>query len=552
MDANKCGNGWTGETRRDAAGVSRRKFLAIAGIAGAAAGAAGTRGVAGQLLHAGREFQIVAPADKTRGFAVRSVQAHHAMGDHINSKGHLAQDVFTVRCVCKSSGQKGGVLEQLWQDAGGQVRIHARVRQHGRNLDFKIRVENGYGFSIRGINFDLPAFTAPYPAHGAILDACCGGRERVWQNEVGNDGLGYYRYSSLVMFYDRRSTAGVCVEYFDEELRNFELHWQTRGDECRPWLDSGCFTIEKGQSAEFGFRLRDYSHGMPEIAMDDYRQERLVPFMARYEIPESPVFATSNPWAATGWPFPSLEKKVAQCKALGAHGYIQWAPPDGQGIYEPFPQRLSWFAQVKQASRSGMIMGVLIDPNFSPRIDQNAAHWALDKKFLPDRAAPMAYGNPMAESYLLRVRNNLAANGVRVAFWDTGGLPYGFATAEQNLTLLRRFKQGGISIMPEVSRDHTGWITGVAINWNLPDSVKVYGGPQFTFDHPPRCQVLRRVTPNVKMFRGGVTAATLLGTGQRHWWEAMETDGTTMFLLGANNEPAKSELGQWAKEHGHG
>ncbi len=547
VDAKARDGGTKGRAR---AGVSRRDFVAIAGMTGVSGGAVQSVSVAAKMIRAGREFRIFSPADAAMGFGVGNIQVHHAMGDHINAEGHLAQDVATLRCACRASGQKGDVLEQLWQDVDGHVRIHAMVKRHGKSLDFNIRVDNGYGFSIRGIRFDLPAFTAPAPQDGAVLDACCGGRQRVWQNEVGNDGLGYYRYSSLVMFYDKRSTGGVCVEYFDDELRNLELHWQTQGDQCRPWLDCGCFTVEKGQSAEFGFRMIHYAHAMPEIAMDDYRRQRLAPFMARYAIQESPVFVTSNPWAQTGWPFPTLEKKVAQCKTLGAHGYIQWAPPDGQGIYEPFPERLAWFGQMKRASRLGVTMGVLIDPNFSPRVDQSAAHWALDKLFLPDRAAPMAYGNPMAKSYLLRLRNNLAANGVRVAFWDTGGLPYGFATVEENLTLLQQFRQSGIRVMPEVSRDHTGWITGVAINWNLPGSVKVYGGPQFTFRNPPTCQVLKRVTPNVKMFRGGVTGATLLGMGQRRWWQAMESDGATIFLLGANNDPARSELGQWAQEHG--
>ena len=42
----------------------------------------------------------------------------------------------------------------------------------------------------------------------------------------------------------------------------------------------------------------------------------------------------------------------------------------------------------------------------------------------------MAYGAAPAKAYLFKIRDNLAANGVSMAFWDTGGMPYPSFTPE--------------------------------------------------------------------------------------------------------------------------
>ncbi len=553
--------------------MSRRDFLVVAGAVAAtvAAGpyvAAASPTDTAVAVGAGRGWRVVSPMDRLLGFAVKGASVHNPMGDHIGAKakhgkrlgvpmpaamgtgGHLVEESFNIKFVCKARRGQGGTWEQVWQDTDGHVHIHARIDQKGDALRFRVEVYNGWAFNIRGLTFQLPMVLCPDPQHSAVLDGCCGGRERRWANGRANDGLGYYRYSSVAAFYDRRSTAGVAVEYFDDLLRNFELHWDTHGGQCQPRLDCSYFSLQKGRRATFDFGMRAYSHGMPEIGLDDYRTYSLAPFMKRYDMPESPAFKATSPWAQSGWPNGgNLPKMVEYCKSLGAKGYIQWAPPSIPQ-YEPFPERIGWFSGVKKASELGVPLGVLIDPNFSPMIGQSAAAWKLDQKYVPMGMTPLAC-TAASQAYLLKMRDNLAANGVTVAYWDTGGLPNKGWTPEQFLTLLRQWKQAGISIMPEASRDHSSWITGVAFNWGLPSSTRVYGGPLFTFATPPRCQILKRVTPNVKMFRGGINPPTL--AGNPHWWNAFNGDPTTILLLSAGvYVPQPAQLVSWAKEHRDG
>ncbi len=553
--------------------VSRRDFISATALATMAVAVPSYSAVASVAdiavaVGAGKGWQVRSPGNTFDGFAVLGASVHNPMGDHIGARarhrrglaipmpaamgtgGHLVEDSFNIKFVCKASRSHGGAWEQVWQGPGGHVHIHTHIQQNGNALQFHVEARNGWAFNVKGLSFRLPMMVNPAWQHSAVLDGCCGGRERVWTNGPANDGLGYYRYSSVAAFYDRRSTAGAAVEYFDDFLRNFELHWDIREGQCQPRLDCSYFSLQKGRIATFDFAMRAYSHGMPEIALDDYRMHTLAPFMKHYEMPESPAFKATSPWAQSGWPNGGdLPKMVEYCKSLGAKGYIQWAPPSIPQ-YEPFPERIGWFAGVKKASELGVPLGVLIDPNFSPMIGQSAAAWKLDQKYVPMGMTPLAC-TAASEAYLLKMRNNLAANGVTVAYWDTGGLPNKGWTPEQYLTLLRQWKQVGISIMPEASRDHSSWITGVAINWGLPHSTQIYGGPLFTYANPPKCQMLKRVTPGVKMFRGGITPPTL--AGKPDWWNAFNGDGSTILLLSAGvyvTQPA--QLVSWAKEHGHG
>lgn len=543
--------------------MSRRKFLLAAGMTGlAVVETTGRLGaVVGEPLKS-RGFEIGPAGGRHAGFAVAGLQAHDPLGDHIDQEGHLARDLFGVTdFICKSSAEKGDVLDQLWVGGGGSVRVWAQIERGRRTatggheesgrmapLSVRLRVENGYRFNIRTISFHLPWFIAPRPAHTRILDSCCGGRRYPWRGGSGDDGPSYYRYSALVAFYDELSRAGLCVDFFDDEFRQSGCAWRIEGSQCRATVHS-YLNLSKGRSTTLDYHMRPYSDGMPDIALDDYRQRRLAPCMARYGMVEAKPLETRSPWACTGWPFPDLVKQVASAKALGANGYIQWAPPDGQGFYEPFPERLAWFKELRKASRLGIPIGVLIDPRFSPRIDQSNRAWALDKKFLPGRVVPMAAEADASLAYLLKMRNNLAADGVSVAFWDTGGLPYPSFTPEGYVTLLEQWKRAGIRIMPEVSRDYSAWITGVALNWGLAHGVNGAGSP-FTFADPPRCEVLRRTTPRAKMFRGGILSP-LAGQGGRNWWEAFANDASTITILSTGVYAAKPvELEVWAKSHG--
>jgi hypothetical protein len=102
--------------------------------------------------------------------------------------------------------------------------------------------------------------------------------------------------------------------------------------------------------------------------------------------------------------------------------------------------------------------------------------------------------------------------------------------------------------MPEVSRDYSAWITGVALNWGLPHGNS--DRPHFTFQQPPRCAVLTRVTPAAKMFRGGVLRP-LSGQGDRYWWDAFTGDPATITILTTGAYAAKPpELETWARTHG--
>jgi hypothetical protein len=534
---------------RDAEGrrIARRKFLVATGFAGIAA--VGGYGPA-RAEASGTGFRLVSAADRQRGFTVAALQAHNAMADHLNQAGHLVRDLFGVSdFMCQSSGEKHSVLEQLWIGGHGSVRVWVEIHQAGRGdqpVHVRLRVGNGFRFNIRTISFDLPEFTARAPADTRVLDSCCGGRGYAWRAGHGDDGEDYYRYSALVVFYDARSGAGVSVDFFDDRLRQSGCSWHIDGNVCRPRVHS-YLNLSKGRQTTLDFYVRSYARGMPDIALDEYRELRLAPTMKRYGMVESSALKTESPWACTGWPFPDLVKQVAQAKSLGARGYIQWAPPDGKGFYEPFPERLAWFKQLKAASRVGIPLGVLIDPRFSPRVDQSAAAWKLDQRFLPALVVPMASQATLAQSYLLKMRDNLAENGVSMAFWDTGGMAYPSFTPEGYLTLLEQWRRRGIRIMPEVSRDYSAWITGVALNWGLPHGND--DRPHFTFQRPPRCQVLKRVTPRAKMFRGGVLRP-LWGQGSRYWWDAFAGDPATVMVLTTGAYAAKpAELETWAKEH---
>jgi hypothetical protein len=564
--------------------MSRREFLVSAALAAAGAAGAGTLRaqplwngqpvphavVPEQGLHLGYEFGLASPADKKDGFAVLGAVAVNPLKDrigrgpakpgpepaaYVDSSGHLIQDTFGLKFVCKSSRAQGNVVEQVWADTTGHVRVYTDIHQApGQELVFHSRVENGWAFDLKSITFRMPTITAPAPEQTRVLDAFGGGRERDWNwgDGVCNDGLGYFRSSSLVVYYDQRSTAGVCVEYFDDRLRNFELHWNVSGKECRPWLDCNCFVLDKGCAADFGFRMKKYAQGLPDMALDAYRTQRLMPLMARYGIPEGRL-ETTGPWTSSGWPLDgNIVKAVARAKALGSHGYIQWAAPDGEGDYEPFPERFEWFAGVKKASKLGIPLGVLIDPNESPRLDQRAKHWALDRRYLPNHVAPMAYGAASAEAYLLKMRDNLVANGVSMAFWDTGGLPYKHATVEQYLNLLYQWKRGGITILQEAVRDHAAFITGTTYagilnvfelrGALLKAKEAVYGGPLFSLAHPPRYQVWRRVTPKAKLFISGDIPNTT-HQGNTYWWDVVGGGGFGIPLIRA------SVFDVWAKHH---
>ncbi len=507
--------------------------------------------------------QFYPPTDIQHGFAVESVKAHDPLGDRLDAKGHLEPRLFEIRkFVCKSSRGRRGAWEQMWQDVGGHVQVQvsicseqypkrdpveaallpAQLAAAGERVTVRLRVENGYAFDIRTINFRLPLRIVPGEGI-AVMDTYWGGNIR----RLGGHGFGQCGgggYSPLAVFFDSRSGEGMCVEYFDRLLRHAQsgVFWFADPAGFQPFLGY-TLGLEKGKTADVVFCMTSYRQGLPEAALDDYRRQRLVPFMAGLGIPEAPPYETTGPWASSGWPFPKndLVKDVAYCKSLGANGYIQWAPPDGQGYYEPFPERLEWFVQMKAASKLGIPVGVLINPWYSPRIDQSAAHWALDRKFVPNRVVPMAVARPEAQSFLYKMRDNLATNGVSVAYWDCGGYN-GYnqqcnTTPEQYLTLLYQWKKAGIMIITEGAQDFTAWVTGATLGW--------YYGRAFPFGDPPRYPVLRRVTPHARMFRGGV--GKVEQRAGRYWWDVLEDDGVSVPVLCVD---ANGELETWAKEHG--
>jgi len=119
---------------------------------------------------------------------------------------------------------------------------------------------------------------------------------------------------------------------------------------------------------------------MPTEAFLYYRNNFLVPFMQSQGIAEG-TMKIGKVMAWTDWPagndVATAAKNVLQ---LGASGYLQYAPGDGLGYFEPNPQTLPWYNTLKGASTvQGLdLLGVLID---SPGIVKGSVAsvmvWAL-------------------------------------------------------------------------------------------------------------------------------------------------------------------------------
>jgi hypothetical protein len=138
-----------------------------------------------------------------------------------------------------------------------------------------------------------------------------------------------------------------------------------------------------------------------------------------------------------------------------------WSPPDGQGWYEYLQPRLAWWPRKKVVAP--IPIGGLVSPSGSPRIDQSLTHWALDKKYVPDRALPIAVQEHDVQAYGDVVRGAFAAVGFDLAYWDIGQ-PSG-GTIYDLLHIHQAWRRGGVPLMSEAYSPLTASISGIALKF---------------------------------------------------------------------------------------
>lgn len=140
---------------------------------------------------------------------------------------------------------------------------------------------------------------------------------------------------------------------------------------------------------------------------------------------------------------------------------MMWSPPDGKGWLEYLQPRLTWWPKERVAA--AIPIGGLVSPSGSPRIDQSAAHWALDQKYVPNRVLPVAVQDPSVLAYGDAVRKAFLAAGMDLAYWDIGQ-PSGGTTYDL-LHIHQSWRDGGVPLMSEAYSPLSAAVAGIALRF---------------------------------------------------------------------------------------
>ena len=270
-------------------------------------------------------------------------------------------------------------------------------------------------------------------------------------------------------------------------------------------------SLDPGKSISFTFEQLSGAN-IVEQMLNAYRARVNATLAANGVSAGSPVKA-SGMWLSSGWqPDP-----VAYAASMASYAtrLMMWSPPDGQGWYEYLQPRLAWWPQTKM--NPAIPIGGLMSPAGSPRIDQTAAHWALDQKFAANRVLPAVISDPDVQAYALAVRNEFVAKGFDLAFWDVGQ-PYG-GTMYDLLQTHQASKAAGLPLLSEAYSPITASIAGVALKY-------YYGG--YTWDRATWTREIHiAICPDVPFVAGLGGDATSIGNfvsgGINAWDDLMDS-----------------------------
>ncbi len=267
-------------------------------------------------------------------------------------------------------------------------------------------------------------------------------------------------------------------------------------------------SIDPGESLKVG--IRQFSGtGIVKRVLAAYSAQ-VDQTLTRNGVARGIPFNAAGLWISSGW----QENIVTFANSLApsVRRLMMWSPPDGQGWFEYLQPRLAWWPQKRAVA--AIPIGGLVSPSGSPRIDQSAVHWALDRKYVPNRALPIAVQDPDVLAYGNAVRKAFVAAGLDLAFWDIGQ-PAG-GTIYDLLRIHQTWRDGGVPLMSEAYSPLTAAVAGIALKF-------YYNGYTWDLKHWTR-EIHAAVCPGVP-FVAGINAvpsdpqsiARFLAGGRTAW-----------------------------------
>lgn len=312
--------------------------------------------------------------------------------------------------------------------------------------------ENSGTSRVTGIAISLPGVTGiAVPLTASVLTGDYGGTR-------GTLGMGLWYTNGIhcpVTVWEDADKSGVGWVW-DDNIRPSGLQFfvDVANGTAQVSLNFGV-SIDPGQSVNVGVQLFAGA-GIVHQVLAAYR-DQVQRTLARNGVARGLPFSAYGLWLYSGWQ--NEISKFADSLPPSVLRLMMWSPPDGQGWFEYLQPRLAWWP--KKKATTAIPVGGLVSPSGSPRIDQSQTHWELDRKYVPNRALPLAVQDPDVLAYGDSVRKAFLAAGMDLAYWDIGQ-PSG-GTIYDLLHIHQRWRDGGVPLMSEAYSPLTSAIAGIAL-----------------------------------------------------------------------------------------
>lgn len=315
-------------------------------------------------------------------------------------------------------------------------------------------VRNSGNSRITSLAIDLPKVTGiAIPPSASVLTGDYGGTR-------GTLGMGLWRTNGIhcpVTVWEDADKSGVGW-LWDDNIRPSGLQFfvDAANGTAQVILNFGV-SLDPGQSVKIGVR-QFAGPGIVRQVVEAYC-DQVRRTLAQNGVARGLPFNASGLWVYSGWQ--DDVARFADSLPPSVSRLMMWSPPDGQGWFEYLQPRLAWWP--KKKSTTAIPIGGLVSPSGSPRIDQSPAHWELDRKYVPNRALPLAVQEPDVLAYGDSVRKAFLAAGMDLAYWDIGQ-PSG-GTIYDLLHIHQRWRDGGVPLMSEAYSPLTAAIAGIALRF---------------------------------------------------------------------------------------
>lgn len=409
-----------------------------------------------------QRFSFSPPADEAAGTKASAAVLQDFALD--NGKAlHQANATFTR----VTQATEGTAVLSSWRSNIGNILVQCRSEKTAAGFTFQTTITNGYTHRIESLDIQLPQVHTRSDRDNRMLSPFRGGQMNPWADDwakgQGNSSLWpATAFSPIVTAWNQRTGESLGITFFSKSLTPAMLFWFSGPSNDQQHLNPFVRYhpgLQPGQSITLTAEYRLFAGG-PAAHQKQYREEVLAPFMKEIGIPEAAGGIEPGPIALSHWVERGrLRDNLRAALAAGAQTYIQWSPPDASShFFNPYVAQLPWFQELAVGKEfPGMRLGVLINPFITPPLKSDA--FALKAKE-PYTNLRLNFSAPANREYFARLRDELVARGVSVAFWDTGGNPEHIHGHEW-LKFLANWKTAGIAILPETSCDVAAWTTGI-------------------------------------------------------------------------------------------